>query len=159
MGDHSAKSRFIFNIMLAVIRVLVNCLFYAVVAILLVRAAQYAYSFAYDVFGEETMAEVPGREVEVVILQGESTMSVAEKLERNRLIDNRYAFYVKAKLLEANIMPGTFLLKDSMTYQEILDTITDPDMSIEPVTEETAGEPSEALPEESSEDADRTEQE
>ena len=96
MENHSAKSRFLLNITLAVIRVLVNCLFYAVVAMLLVRAAQYAYSFAYDVFGEETMAEEPGREVEVKILQGESTMSVAEKLERNRLINNRYAFYVKA---------------------------------------------------------------
>ena len=156
MENHSAKSRFLLNIALAVIRVLVNCLFYAVVAMLLVRAAQYAYSFAYDVFGEETMAEEPGREVEVKIMQGESTMSVAEKLERNRLINNRYAFYVKAKLLGANIMPGTFLLKDSMTYEEILDTITDPDMSIEPVTE-AAADSTEALTEEPSEDTDTTE--
>ncbi|HIU66515.1 MAG TPA: hypothetical protein IAC64_03370 [Candidatus Caccomorpha excrementavium] len=53
-------------------------------------------------------------------------------------------------------MPGTFLLKDSMTYEEILDTITDPDMSIEPVTE-AAADSTEALTEEPSEDTDTTE--
>lgn len=137
MGNQSAKSRAILNILLAIIRVLANCIFYAIVALLLFKAAQYAYSFAYEVFGEKTVAEAPGREVEVRILKGESTMSVAEKLERNKLVNDKYAFYLKAKLLGTNIMPGTFVLSDSMTYQEILDKISDSKASIEPVEDET----------------------
>lgn len=153
MGNQSAKSRAILNIMLTIIRVLANCIFYAVVVILLIKAAQYAYSFAYDVFGTETVAEAPGREVEVRILKGESTMSVAEKLERNKLINNKYAFYLKAKLLGTNIMPGTFVLSDSMTYQEILDKISDQTASIEPVEEETTKKPAAEKTESSAEDS------
>ncbi|MBO5199020.1 MAG: endolytic transglycosylase MltG [Lachnospiraceae bacterium] len=138
MAKQSATSKAVLNVLSTFIRLVLNLIFYGVVAILLIKAGQYAYTFTYDVFGANTMSEAPGRQVEVKILKGESTMSVAEKLERNKLINDKNAFYMKAKLLGTNIMPGTFVLSDAMTYEEILDTISDATLSIEPVEEETS---------------------
>jgi len=53
-------------------------------------------------------------------------MNVASKLELNKIIVNKYSFYVKAKLLKHTIMPGTYALNTSMTYNEIFAVITEP---------------------------------
>ena len=72
----------------------------------------------------------PGYQVEVQILKGESTMSIASKLEVSNVIQNKYSFYVKTKLKKYDIMPGTFVLNTSMDYDEILDVITNISNSI-----------------------------
>jgi len=43
----------------------------------------------------------------------------------NKLVVNKTTFYLKVQLFEYKIMQGTFLLNTSMTYDEILDVITD----------------------------------
>ena len=57
-------------------------------------------------------------------------MDIASKLERNRVIANKYSFYVKTKLQDADIMAGTYEINSSMTYGEILDIISDYSKSI-----------------------------
>jgi UPF0755 protein len=52
-------------------------------------------------------------------------MAVANKLEINLVIKNKYAFYLKTKLQNSVLMPGTYTINNSMTYGEILAVITD----------------------------------
>jgi cell division protein YceG involved in septum cleavage len=67
----------------------------------------------------------PGINMEIVIDDGASTMEVAAALEQYRLIPNRYSFYLKVQLMGYKIMAGTYILNTAMTYDEILDQITD----------------------------------
>jgi UPF0755 protein len=53
-------------------------------------------------------------------------MNVASKLEVNKVIVNKYSFYVKAKLKKYVIMPGIYTVNTSMTYDEIFSIITVP---------------------------------
>ena len=57
-------------------------------------------------------------------------MAVCNKLESYKIVKNKYSFYLKIQLFEYKIMPGTFELNTSMTYNEILEIITDISNSI-----------------------------
>jgi UPF0755 protein len=57
-------------------------------------------------------------------------MDIATKLELNQAIKNKYSFYLKTKLQEYVIMPGTYIINSSMTYEEILAVVTDYSKSI-----------------------------
>ncbi len=72
-----------------------------------------------------TVDEEPGRTIPIRINKGESSMDIASKLEQNRVIVDKYSFYFKVKLQNKVIMPGTYKVNSSMTYDEILDIITD----------------------------------
>lgn len=117
--------------------------FYFVVVYGVKKAANYSYDFAYDIFGNETVDPAPGRDVKVKIVKGESSMNVASKLQDSKIIANKYSFYLKMKLKKAEIMPGTFVLNTSMTYDQVVDTITDYTKSIEQeqTVEETESSP------------------
>ena len=75
--------------------------------------------------GDRVCEAAPGRDVEIHIEEGESTMDIAEKLYMNKIVVNKYTFYLKVQLFEYKIMQGTFELNTSMTYDEILEVITD----------------------------------
>lgn len=109
------------------LRVVSNILFYVFVAFLIFNVSRLMYDFTYQLYGPVSVAgtEANGTNIEVVIEKGDATMDVATKLETNLAIVNKYAFYLKAKLQEAVIMPGTYEINNAMTYDEILDVITD----------------------------------
>ena len=86
----------------------------------------------------ENEDEPSGRDVKIQILKGESTMNVATKLETNKLIPDRYSFFLKVQIgnigstkKKYEIMGGTYVLNTSMNYDEILSMITAPENSIE----------------------------
>ena len=51
-------------------------------------------------------------------------MSVASKLELYKIIENKYSFYVRAKLTDENILPGVYVVRSDMNYDMIFDVIT-----------------------------------
>lgn len=126
----SMASKVILKISTTVLNVCLNIMFYVIVVMLIVRVCQYAYDFSYQVFGSMPKDAEPGYNVEIQILKGESTMNIANKLETHKVIINKYSFYIKTKLKDYNIMPGTFVLSTSMDYDEILAVITDSTKSI-----------------------------
>lgn len=139
-GKKSDTSKLVLRITAAVMRVLLNVVFYVVVVILVIRGTEFAYEFAYQVFGNETVEVPPGRDVQIQIKKNESTMNVAGKLEVSKLVKNKYSFYLKTKLKGKELMPGIFALNTSMTYDEILAVITDHKQSLdyeETIKEET----------------------
>lgn len=120
------SAQLVLKFSVGILRILLNILFYTVVVVLIIRASGITYEFAYQIFGQETAAPAPGHDVDIQIKKGESTLNIAAKLETNKLVKNKYSFYIKAKLKSQSIMPGTYTLNTSMTYDEIFDIITVP---------------------------------
>ncbi len=108
-----------------ILRLLMNIIFYILVIIAVVDFSKWAYQFTYQLYGPVSVDPAPGREIIFQINKGESTMDIANKLEINRVIVNKYSFYFKTKLQELTVMPGTYKINSSMTYKQILDIITD----------------------------------
>lgn len=131
MGNSdTTTANLVFKITSSLVRMFLNILFYLIVVMLIIKAGTYTYNFAYQVFGSVAVEAEPGRDVEFQVKKGESTMDIANKLEVSKLVVNKYSFYLKTKLKEFSIMPGTFVLNTSMDYDEILEIITDISNSI-----------------------------
>ena len=126
MPSKLTNSQLVFKITSFIVKMLLNIIFYVVVIVLIMEISKKTYDFCYQIFGQETASEEPGHDIEIQIKKGESTMNVASKLELNRIIVNKYSFYMKAKLKKHTIMPGTYIVNTSMTYDEIFTIITVP---------------------------------
>lgn len=133
--EKTSTAKLILKITGAILRLFLNILFYVIVVLVIIKAGTYTYNFAYQLFGSVAVEAEPGRDIEFQIMKGESTMVIANKLEVSNLVVDKYSFYVKTKLKEYDIMPGTFILNTSMDYDDILKVITDINNSI--ATEET----------------------
>ena len=130
MATKSTSVKATLKITSFIIRLLMNIMFYILVIFLIVAISRKAFQFAYQLYGPVIVEEAPGKDIIFQIKKGESSMDVASKLERNRVIVSKYSFYVKTKLQGAEIMAGTYEINSSMTYDEILNTITDYSKSI-----------------------------
>lgn len=130
MAAKSESVKFTLKITSIILHSLLNVIFYILVAILIIYCSKQVYSFTYQLYGPVTMEKEPGREIIIQIKKGDSTMDVASKLELKRAIVNKYSFYFKVKLQDKIIMPGTYVIKSSMTYADILNIITDASASI-----------------------------
>ena len=119
MAKKSAATKVVLDITSMVLHLLLNIIFFIVVIMLVVKFSQVAYDFSYQVFGSVRVSETNGREYELTVSPGESTMRVAAKLEQNRIIVNRFSFFLRAKLMKKNILPGTYQVNASMDYDEI----------------------------------------
>ena len=108
----------------SILHLLLNILFYSIVIFIIYKVGVTAKDFCFQVFGDYTMDAAPGINAEITIPDGASKMEVAAALEMNRLIPNRYSFYLKVQLMGYKILAGTYILNTSMTYDEILDQIT-----------------------------------
>lgn len=131
MSVRTTRMKVILNITNIVLHLFLNILFYVFVIFAITRLSTVAYDFSYQIFGSKTLEQAPGRDITVQIKKGESTRNIASKLELNRVIENQYSFYVKTKLMDYNLLPGTYVVNSSMTYSEILSVITDPGMNLE----------------------------
>lgn len=125
MATKSTAAKLTLKITSFILRLLLNIMFYIVVVVLIINVSKKAYEFTYQLYGPATVDEAPGREIIFEISKGDSSMDIASKLELNRAIENKYSFYFKIKLSEYVIMPGTYKINSSMTYDEILTIITD----------------------------------
>lgn len=125
MEKKSQSTKAVLDIFGFLLGVLLNIVFYVVVVFVLYQVAATVYEYSYQVFGDRVCEEAPGRDVQITIEDGESTMQIAEKLYMNKIVVNQYTFYLKVRLLEKKIMQGTFWLNTSMTYDEVLAVITD----------------------------------
>lgn len=126
----SANTSAILKIMNAIMRIFLNIIFYGAVVWIVMEGGKFAYNFSYQLFGSVPVTEEPGKDYDFLIAKGDSTMQIAEKLEFSNLIVNKYSFYLKTKFKKYNIYPGTYVLNNSMDYDEILDVITDQKNSI-----------------------------
>ncbi|HHU70547.1 MAG TPA: endolytic transglycosylase MltG [Clostridiales bacterium] len=130
MATNSTSVKATLKITSFIIRLLMNIIFYVLVAFLIVNVSKEAFQFTYQLYGPVAVEKEPGRDLIIQIKKGESTMDIASKLEVNRAIVNKYSFYLKAKIEDVAIMPGTYEINSSMTYDDILKIITDYSQSL-----------------------------
>ena len=130
MASKQANAKLALRITSGVFRFVLNVLFYVIVVMCIITFSKTAYNFSYQVFGDVTVDEEPEKEVKIRIVSGESTMTVARKLEQNKIIVDDTTFYLKAKLSKVNIMPGTYVVNSAMTYEEIFEELSDVNNSL-----------------------------
>ena len=131
MANNSAAFKLTLKVSSFIARLLLNIVFYILVVMMIINFSKTAYAFTYQLYGPATMdPQGKGKDIVFQIKQGESTMDIASKLELNRAIEDKYSFYLKVKLENSVIMPGTYELASDMTYSEIITVITDYSQSI-----------------------------
>lgn len=88
----------------------------------LYRFGEYAYDFGYQLYADQGVDAPPGRDVTVVISEGETVSQVADMLERQNLIRNAAVFRIQERLSKYNgqIQPGNYVLNTSQTGEEML---------------------------------------
>lgn len=131
MAAGRRTGRIVLSIFGVVIHIFLNIIFYMVIVYMVIKASNYAYDFAYQVFGSVSVTKNSGYAAEVTIGKGESTMEVAKILDTKKLIKNKYSFYLRAKLTKQNILPGTYKVSSDMDYDQIFKVITTPTKSTE----------------------------
>lgn len=132
-------SQIILRTVLGILYLLLNIVFYVAVFLVVKNLCSDTYRYAYQIFGNVSVAEAPGTDVSVTIEPGQGTMDIALMLERNRIVVNRYTFFIRTKLTigkEHPIFPGTYTLNTSMCYDDILKIITDPTQNAEEINED-----------------------
>ncbi len=144
MTKRSVKTKVALRITNGLLHVLLNAVFYCIVILVIVKACGAAYDFSYQLFGDVRVDETNPIERQLVIEKDESTMSVASKLELYKIIENKYSFYVRAKLTDENILPGTYVVRSDMNYDMIFDVITHENLSDSQTAQGTLGTPATA---------------
>lgn len=119
----SNTSKIVLKMTGSVLQVFINIIVYTILILLIVRAGGQAYTFTYRLFGSVRMDTI-GMNVTLQITENDSEMNVASKLELNKVIPDKYSFYVKTKLSKAELQPGEFVVNTSMDYDEILEVLT-----------------------------------
>lgn len=128
MIKRQAKTKIILKTTRFTLNMLLNIIFYVLVILIIVKLSAAAYDFTYQIYGDYSVEQVPGTDVEFQINPGESTLQIAKKLDRTRIVVNKYSFFIRAMLSTSttkSIMPGTYKLNTSMNYSEILEKLTD----------------------------------
>lgn len=125
MSHKSTSIKMTLKVSSYILRFLLNAVFYIAVVIAVIYVSKAAYDFTYQLYGPVVVDASAEEGIYIKINKGDSTMNVAAKLELNRVIVNKYSFFLKTKLSDQSILAGTYELKASMTYKEILGVITD----------------------------------
>ena len=82
----------------------------------------YAFDFGRQIYSEEGMTAAPGKDVAVVISEGESTREIAQMLEQFGLIRNSFVFLVQERLSKyhGQIQPGNYVLNTSQSGNDMI---------------------------------------
>lgn len=109
------------NMALMFMGFIVRAAILAIAVLVIFRIGQKAYDFGFRIFTEEAVSPAPGRDVAVTIVQGDSTMDVAEMFEEKGLIRDSKLFYVQKKcsVYDNDIQPGFYTLNTSMTAEDM----------------------------------------
>ena len=88
----------------------------------LYHVGTYAFDFGRQIYSEEGMTAAPGKDVAVVISEGESTKEIAQMLEQFGLIRNSFVFLVQERLSKyhGQIQPGNYVLNTSQSGNDMI---------------------------------------
>lgn len=104
---------------------------YIILVIVLYTLGLKGFRFGEAVFSEKGVTEEPGVEVTISVDSGDSVMEVAKKAVEAGLAKDKLVFYAQALVYEANFLPYTYTINNSLSAEEIIEI-----MSEEPTTAE-----------------------
>lgn len=110
------------NATMSIISVVMHILATLLVIILIYAGAMRCYDFGYRIFTDTPMSLEPGRDVTIIINEGNSTRQIGTLLKENGLIKDVTVFVVQEKLSEysGEIKQGVYVLNTSMTAEEMI---------------------------------------
>ena len=103
-----------------------RCVLYLIETIAVIYVGKAAYDFGYDIFYQQPMdAKEEGRDVTVVVDDGDSVYQIGRTLESRGLIRDAKVFVVQEKLsyFSGKLQPGTYILNTSMTPDEMMEIL------------------------------------
>jgi len=82
----------------------------------------FAFTFGRQIYSEEGITAAPGKDVAVVVSEGESTKEIAQMLKQFGLISDPYVFLVQERLSEyhGQIQPGNYVLNTSQSGNQMI---------------------------------------
>lgn len=134
MAGVSKSKKSVLRIVQAVLQVVFNILFYIIIILFAMYLSRNVYDFSYQIFGNVPAQEAPGQTVSFKINKGEDIVKLSERLKEENLIINPYSFAIRVKITVGKrqpILPGTYKLNSSMTYDEIIAIITNSELTAE----------------------------
>ena len=136
----SNRTREINKITMAIIRISVKLMVYALIILLLYEAVIRGYAFGHAVFFAEAVDAPPGKTVTVQMSGEESVSQAAKKLAGKGLIKSEFAFLFQSKFYDYDtIYPGSYELNTSMTSKEILQILNEDPQDEKGVESRNAG--------------------
>ena len=107
---------------LMLLRVLLVC----VIAAGLYRLGAYSYNFGRQIYSEQGVEMEPGRDIAVVVFEGESVRDVGKMLESFGLIRDEKVFYVQERLSKysGQMKAGNYVLNTSMSGSEMIEILS-----------------------------------
>lgn len=117
-----------------ILGMVINIAVYLLLFLFAIQLCTTAYEYAYQIFGNVAVSSGDGTDVTLSVESGDSSMAVAQRLWNNRVIQNQYTFYIRMKLSTGKrkpVLPGKYTFNTSMTYEDIINMITDPEYQAE----------------------------
>ena len=115
------------SIVSIVIGMIIKILLCIILVLALIYTGRQAYSFGYSVFSGETVGSPPGKRVAVTVTEDMSISELADMLEAKELVKEAKVFLVQYYLSEykGEIKPGSYVLNNSQTADEMLEILAD----------------------------------
>ena len=113
------------KVVIGIIGTSLRMILMAVIILCVYRMSMTAYNFGFRIFAESSVSLGEGREVDVTIPMGKSTMEIGEILEEKGLIRDAKLFYFQEKLsaYRGKLRPGFYTLNTSMTAVEMMEVM------------------------------------
>ncbi len=110
------------HIMMRISLLVLKLLLIVLIAFGLYHFGTYAFSFGRQIYSEEGMTAAPGKDVAVVVSEGESTKEIAQMLKQFGLIEDPYVFLVQERLSKyhGQIQPGNYVLNTSQSGNQMI---------------------------------------
>lgn len=122
----SSRTSDINKITSVIISISLRLIAYALIILLLYEAVVRGFAFGHQVFYAEAAEPAPGRDMTVVMDEGESVSEAAGLLASRGLIKSEFAFVFQSVFYDYDtIYPGTYDLNTSMTSKEILQLLNE----------------------------------
>ena len=99
---------------------------YVCVVVAVIYIGKSAYDFGYDIFYQQPMSsQEEGRDITVVVKQGDSVYQIGRTLEKKGLIEDPKVFVVQEMLSNytGKLQSGTYILNTSMTADEMMEIL------------------------------------
>lgn len=119
----SEEARMTASLLRLLMGLIMNIVFYAVAVFLIIYFAKAAYTFSYQVFGNQVMDNAPGKSITITVDEKDTMQAVAKTLEQQKIIIDSSSFYMRAILTEKEVHPGTYTVNSSQNYAEILEIL------------------------------------
>ena len=108
----------------SIITIELDIVFYGIMITGIMYACLKCYDFPYLAFSNSVYQKDNGSEQEIIVKEGESDREVMLSLQRQGIVENGYAAWLRLAFSEGTIQPGQYKLNPSMPLDDILDVLS-----------------------------------